>query len=63
MSQQCEQRRQNILSILDKAKCIMADDRARLLSEGKIEESFALLERQQECEQAVIRKLAEDIKP
>jgi hypothetical protein len=53
-----EQRRQNIQSVLDKAKVIMADDRQRLLAAGKIEESFALLARQQHMEQMVIRRMS-----
>ncbi len=52
-----EQRRQNIQSILDKARIIMADDRKRLLTAGKVEESFALLARQQQMEQMVIRRM------
>lgn len=55
-----KQRRKNVQNILDRAKVIMAHDREKLLAEGKVEESFALLARQQECEQMVLRKMNVD---
>lgn len=49
----------NLQSVLDKAKVLMARDRGRLLSEGKLEESFELLDRQQKVLQLAARKMNE----
>lgn len=51
--------RNNLQAILDKAKVIMAKDRQKLIAEGKLEESFALLSRQQEAEQMMRRRMDE----